>query len=55
MVDPMPQREWIERRGLMVFIAETFTSLGSGLDPQNFQIVVTNNAVPITRFFSVQG
>jgi formate-dependent nitrite reductase membrane component NrfD len=31
MVEPMPQREWIERRGLMVFIAETFTSLGSGL------------------------
>jgi formate-dependent nitrite reductase membrane component NrfD len=31
MVEPMPQKEWIERRGLMVFIAETFTSLGSGL------------------------
>ena len=31
MVKPMPQREWIERRGLMVWIAEVFTSLGSGL------------------------
>jgi formate-dependent nitrite reductase membrane component NrfD len=31
MVKPMQQKEWIERRGLMVWIAETFTSLGSGL------------------------
>jgi formate-dependent nitrite reductase membrane component NrfD len=31
MVKPMPQREWIERRGIMVWIAETFTSLGAGL------------------------
>ncbi len=31
MVKPMPQREWAERKGLLVFIAETFTSLGSGL------------------------
>jgi sulfite dehydrogenase (quinone) subunit SoeC len=31
MVKPMPQREWAERKGLMVFIAETFTSLGTGL------------------------
>jgi formate-dependent nitrite reductase membrane component NrfD len=31
MVKPMPQREWIERRGMMVWIAEVFTSLGSGL------------------------
>ncbi len=31
MVKPMHQKEWIERKGLMVFIAETFTSLGSGL------------------------
>jgi formate-dependent nitrite reductase membrane component NrfD len=31
MTRPMPQREWIERRGVMVWIAEVFTSLGSGL------------------------
>jgi formate-dependent nitrite reductase membrane component NrfD len=31
MVKPMSQREWIERRGMMVWIAEVFTSLGSGL------------------------
>ncbi len=31
MVKPMSQREWIERRGLMVWIAEVFTSLGTGL------------------------
>jgi len=31
MVKPMHQREWIERRGIMIWIAETFTSLGSGL------------------------
>lgn len=26
-----PQTEWIERRGILVWIAETFTSLGAGL------------------------
>jgi formate-dependent nitrite reductase membrane component NrfD len=31
MVKPMPQKEWIERRGMMVWIAEVFTTLGSGL------------------------
>ena len=31
MTRPMPQREWIEQRGIMVWIAEVFTSLGSGL------------------------
>jgi formate-dependent nitrite reductase membrane component NrfD len=31
MVKPMHQREWIERRGVMIWIAEVFTSLGSGL------------------------
>jgi hypothetical protein len=31
MIKPMPQREWIERRGMMVWIAEVFTSLGTGL------------------------
>jgi formate-dependent nitrite reductase membrane component NrfD len=31
MVKPMHQREWIERRGVMIWIAETFTSLGAGL------------------------
>jgi formate-dependent nitrite reductase membrane component NrfD len=31
MTRPMPQKEWIERRGIMVWIAEVFTSLGSGL------------------------
>jgi formate-dependent nitrite reductase membrane component NrfD len=31
MVKPMHQREWIERRGIMIWIAEVFTSLGSGL------------------------
>lgn len=31
MVKPMHQKEWIERRGVMIWIAEVFTSLGSGL------------------------
>ncbi len=31
MVKPMQQKEWIEKRGMMVWIAEVFTSLGSGL------------------------
>lgn len=31
MVKPMAQREWIERRGIMVWVAEVFTSLGAGL------------------------
>jgi formate-dependent nitrite reductase membrane component NrfD len=31
MVKPVHQREWIERRGIMIWIAETFTSLGAGL------------------------
>jgi formate-dependent nitrite reductase membrane component NrfD len=31
MVKPMHQKEWIERRGIMIWIAETFTSLGAGL------------------------
>jgi formate-dependent nitrite reductase membrane component NrfD len=31
MVKPMPQKEWIERRGMMVCISEVFTGLGSGL------------------------
>ncbi len=31
MTKPTFQKEWIERRGLMIWIAEVFTSLGSGL------------------------
>ena len=31
MVKPMQQKEWIERRGMLVWIAEVFTSLGAGL------------------------
>ena len=31
MVKPTPQTEWIERRGMLVWIAEVFTSLGAGL------------------------
>ncbi len=31
MVKPTPQTEWIERRGILVWIAEVFTSLGAGL------------------------
>ena len=31
MVKPTPQTEWIERRGIMVWFAEVFTSLGAGL------------------------
>ncbi len=31
MVKPMPQREWIEKRGILTWISEVFTSLGSGL------------------------
>jgi formate-dependent nitrite reductase membrane component NrfD len=31
MVKPTPQTEWIERRGILVWTAEVFTSLGAGL------------------------
>ena len=31
MVKPTPQTEWIERRGILVWIAEVFTSLGAGM------------------------
>jgi formate-dependent nitrite reductase membrane component NrfD len=31
MVKPTPQTEWIRRRGVLVWIAEVFTSLGAGL------------------------
>jgi formate-dependent nitrite reductase membrane component NrfD len=31
MVKPTPQTEWIERRGMLVWIAEVFTALGAGL------------------------
>jgi formate-dependent nitrite reductase membrane component NrfD len=31
MVKPMHQREYIEKRGLLIWIAETFTTLGTGL------------------------
>jgi len=31
MVKPTAQTEWIERRGMLVWIAEVFTSLGAGL------------------------
>ena len=31
MTKPMHQREWIERRGIMIWISEVFSSLGSGL------------------------
>lgn len=31
MVKHAPQTEWIERRGLLVWLAEVFTSLGAGL------------------------
>lgn len=31
MVKPTQQTEWIERRGILVWIAEVFTSLGAGL------------------------
>ncbi|MBA7628700.1 hypothetical protein ES703_36195 [subsurface metagenome] len=31
MIKYTPQREWIERRGVLVWIAEVFTSLGAGL------------------------
>jgi len=31
MVKPMQQKEWIERKGMMVWIAEVFTTLGTGL------------------------
>ncbi|MGD0794885.1 MAG: NrfD/PsrC family molybdoenzyme membrane anchor subunit [Dehalococcoidales bacterium] len=31
MVKPTPQTEWIEHRGVLVWIAEVFTSLGAGL------------------------
>ncbi|MBI2848312.1 MAG: polysulfide reductase NrfD [Chloroflexi bacterium] len=31
MVKPTPQKEWIERRGILVWIAETATALGAGL------------------------
>jgi formate-dependent nitrite reductase membrane component NrfD len=31
MVKPMPQREWIERRGILLWLSEVLTGLGSGL------------------------
>ena len=31
MVKPTPQIEWIERRGILIWIADVFTSLGIGL------------------------
>ena len=31
MIKPTTQTEWIERRGILVWIAEVFTSLGAGL------------------------
>jgi formate-dependent nitrite reductase membrane component NrfD len=31
MIKPTAQTEWIERRGILVWIAEVFTSLGAGL------------------------
>lgn len=31
MIKPLPQSEWIERQGMLVWIAEVFTSLGAGL------------------------
>src|SRR4030042_5703671 len=31
MVKPMHQTEWIERRGLLVWLAEVFSALGTGL------------------------
>ena len=31
MVKPTPQTEWIERKGILVWIAEVFTALGAGL------------------------
>lgn len=31
MVKPMPQTEWIERKGLLVWLAEVFSALGTGL------------------------
>ena len=31
MVKPIAQTEWIERKGILVWIAEVFTSLGAGL------------------------
>jgi formate-dependent nitrite reductase membrane component NrfD len=31
MTDYTPQTEWIEKRGIMVWVAEVFTSVGSGL------------------------
>jgi formate-dependent nitrite reductase membrane component NrfD len=31
MVKPMHQKEWIERRGIMIWVSEVFSSLGSGL------------------------
>jgi formate-dependent nitrite reductase membrane component NrfD len=31
MVKPMRQREWIERKGLLVWLAEVFSALGMGL------------------------
>jgi formate-dependent nitrite reductase membrane component NrfD len=31
MIKPMHQREWIERRGILIWVSEVFSSLGSGL------------------------
>jgi formate-dependent nitrite reductase membrane component NrfD len=45
MTKPMHQREWIERRGWMVWIAETFTSLGTGLYLVSLFMYGMNNAI----------
>ena len=31
MVNPMQQTEWIEGQGLLIWLAEVFSSLGTGL------------------------
>ena len=42
MVKYTPQTEWIERRGILVWIAEVFTSLGAGL----FLVSLYFNSLP---------
>ncbi len=47
MVKYTPQTEWIERRGILVWIAEVFTSLGAGLYLVSLLYsVIENNLTP---------
>jgi formate-dependent nitrite reductase membrane component NrfD len=51
MTDYTPQTEWIEKRGIMVWIAEVFTAIGSGL----YLVSLFYGLVPGYEIFSWWG